>query len=193
VVGHDLPGAVEQVVSLEVAGATGKRILLRFHGGRGRFGGGEVLLRIEGPQLEPSAVDVAQPVDGEEQLRAQRLGRALRLRLEPARDLVQAFAQHHVQVRGAEGRRTIGDVNRQLIAAVGDVPHVELEEERRLAQVAADTLEGAEIFHDHAGLRWRARRRRRRALPQQDVRADRLRQRDRRRVDLLEAHRIDLR
>ena len=49
------------------------------------------------------------------------------------------------------GRCCVQDVNRELIGAVRDVVHVELERERRLAQVAGDAVERAQVLDDRAG------------------------------------------
>ena len=81
-----------------------------------------------------------------------------------------------------------------MYGAVGDVVQVEIEEERRLAQVARDAVERAEIL-DQRRIPRRLRRARaaRRRLRSVTCARDRVLQRERRRVDLFEPHRVRLR
>ena len=141
------PADSSGVVALEVAGARGKRILAGTDGGRDRFRVREILIRIERPQFEASAVDVAHAVDREEDVGPQRLRRVLRVGLEPRHEIVQPLAHRDRQRRASERPRAVRHVDVQLIAAVRHALQIELEHRGRFPQVARHAVDRPEILH----------------------------------------------
>ena len=177
-------------MAFQVAGSSGERIAAgRRCRGRG-LGRGEVTIRIERPQLEAAAVDVAHPIVGEQDLGARSRHGVFRGAFELCDGCVQPLAQCDVQSGGTDRFCVVEHVDRQQVAAVGDVMDIDFERKRRLAQVAADAVERAQILHNfgrwgrrRAGCRWC------RPFPQCRLRGERVIEVDRRRVDLFEPER----
>ena len=134
---HDLAGRREQVVALEVAGSGRERVLARAHRRRGRFRFREIVIGIEGPQLQPPAVDVPHAIDGKEDLGPQRFRRCRASASSRDDEIVQPFAHRDRERRAAERARAVRHVDVQLVRAVGNALQIQLEHRRRLAQIAS--------------------------------------------------------
>ena len=111
-----------------VAGPAGERILAGFRGRRHRFGRREVALRIEGPQLQASAIHLLHPIDRDTESRAKVLRRQLRVALESRDRLVQPLAQRDDQI-GRAKRIALRPPTLAIssVGAVSDIVHVEVE------------------------------------------------------------------
>ena len=180
-------------MAFEIAGAAGERILFRLQRGDDALGRGEIFVRIEGAQLEASAIHIAHPIDREEDLGAHGVRRLLRRGLQARDGVVEPYAQRDRQRRGSERRRLIHQFGDEHVRAVGDVVEIELERKRRFAQVARDAVERSEILDQLRNLLRLIRRRRRGTLAKRHVRGERSLELDRRREDLLEPHRVRFR
>ena len=85
------------------------------------------LIRVERPQLQPAAIDVAHAIDGEEDVIPQRIRRMPRVGLEPRHEIVQPLARRDRERGAAERARAVRDVDVQLIRAVRHALQIELE------------------------------------------------------------------
>jgi hypothetical protein len=162
--------------------------------GRACYGLRSLQLRrdIHRSQLDPAAVHVPDPIDRKQDFGACRACQTRGRLLEFRDERVQAAVQTDPQRRRAKRPRLIKHLDAQLVGPIREARQIGLDRKRRLAEIAADPIERAEVL-DHRFRRGCRRSGRAAALAKRHVRGQPALQGDRRAVDLLESDRKRLR
>ncbi len=139
-------------MTLEVAGSPVERVLAALdRRGDGKCGR-KIALGIERPQFEAAAVHVAHAVDRIEDVGPNVCGRSPCLGLEACDEIVEPLAEADREDDRTERTASVREFGRQLVSAVGDALDVHVHHERRIPEVARDTVERAEVLHDRTRL-----------------------------------------
>src|SRR5882724_11717603 len=101
---------------------------------------------LERAQLESAAIYLSHAIDGIEHVGAKCVGRPLGLVLEACHERIESGVHVDRQIRRAERLRSRHDVDRELIVAVGYAGQIELEDLRRLSEVATYAIDGVPLF-----------------------------------------------